>query len=115
MCQQTHQKLPIGRRLYGCLPSALSWLVLVSSFLESEISFRNDRTPPRAMAKWRGIRFDIAKQGDNRNVADEYRYLTVEAIKADLDTKRTDLHIAIENWQHDLNIGTIVRTANAFN
>ena len=25
------------------------------------------------------------------------------------------MQIAIENWQHDLNIGSIVRTANAFN
>ena len=42
-------------------------------------------------------------------------YWTVEAIKADLDTSRINLHIAIENWQHDMNIGTIVRNANAFN
>jgi tRNA G18 (ribose-2'-O)-methylase SpoU len=53
--------------------------------------------------------------GDSRNVADKYRYMTVEAIKAELDKTCTDLHVAIENWQHDLNIGTIVRTANAFN
>ena len=36
------------------------------------------------------------------------------AIVADLDTRRHDFHVAIENWQHDFNIGTIVRTANAF-
>ena len=39
----------------------------------------------------------------------------LEAIVADLDTapaRRS--HVAIENWQHDLNIGTVVRTANAF-
>jgi tRNA G18 (ribose-2'-O)-methylase SpoU len=53
--------------------------------------------------------------GDRRNVEDKYRYWTVDAIKADLDKSRVDLHIAIENWQHDLNIGTIVRNANAFN
>jgi tRNA G18 (ribose-2'-O)-methylase SpoU len=53
--------------------------------------------------------------GDVRNVSDKYRYWTVDAIKADLDKGRVDLHIAIENWQHDLNIGTIVRNANAFN
>ena len=53
--------------------------------------------------------------GDRRNVLDKYRYWTVEAIKADLDTNRIDLHVAIENWQHDMNIGTIVRNANAFN
>jgi len=58
---------------------------------------------------------ELLENGDRRNVEDNYRYWTVEAIKADLATRRTDLHVAIENWQHDLNIGTIVRSANAFN
>lgn len=57
----------------------------------------------------------LLAEGDRRNVEDKYRYWTVEAIKADLDKSRVDLHVAIENWQHDLNIGTIVRNANAFN
>src|SRR3712207_8335023 len=48
------------------------------------------------------------------NVVDRYRYWTVEAIVADLDRRRHRFHVAIENWQHDFNIGTIVRTANAF-
>jgi tRNA G18 (ribose-2'-O)-methylase SpoU len=52
--------------------------------------------------------------GDARNVADRYRYWTVEAIVADLDTRRHPFHVAIENFGHDLNIGTVVRTANAF-
>jgi tRNA G18 (ribose-2'-O)-methylase SpoU len=62
-------------------------------------------------------RFDeeLLANGDRRNVGDKYRYWTVEAIKADLDKTRVDLHVAIENWQHDMNIGTIVRNANAFN
>jgi tRNA G18 (ribose-2'-O)-methylase SpoU len=47
-------------------------------------------------------------------VIDRYRYWSMEAIVADLDTKRHPFHVAIENWQHDLNIGTVVRTANAF-
>ncbi len=58
---------------------------------------------------------ELLQNGDRRNVLDKYRYYTVEAIKADLDKNRATLHIAIENWQHDLNIGTIVRAANAFN
>jgi len=58
---------------------------------------------------------DLLAHGDRRNVLDTYRYWTVEAIVADLDAKRNPLHIAIENWHHDLNIGSIVRTANAFN
>lgn len=57
---------------------------------------------------------ELLAEGDRRNVLDRYRYWTVEAIVADLDPKRHTFHVAIENWQHDLNIGTVVRTANAF-
>ncbi|WP_092504643.1 TrmH family RNA methyltransferase [Agrococcus jejuensis] len=57
---------------------------------------------------------ELLEHGDRRNVVDEYRYWTVEAIVADLDARRHPFHVAIENWQHDLNIGSIVRTANAF-
>lgn len=57
---------------------------------------------------------ELLRHGDRRNVADRYRYWRVEAIVADLDTRRHEFAIAIENWQHDLNIGTVVRTANAF-
>jgi tRNA G18 (ribose-2'-O)-methylase SpoU len=56
----------------------------------------------------------LLAEGDRRNVVDRYRYWTLEAIVADLDARRHDFHVAIENWQHDFNIGTIVRTANAF-
>jgi len=56
----------------------------------------------------------LLREGDRRNVVDRYRYWSVEAIRADLDTHRHDFHVAIENWRHDFNIGTIVRTANAF-
>ena len=58
---------------------------------------------------------ELLENGDRRNVLDKYRYWSVEAIVADLDIKRHKLQIAIENWQHDLNIGSVVRTANAFN
>ncbi|GAA1336787.1 TrmH family RNA methyltransferase [Arthrobacter roseus] len=56
----------------------------------------------------------LLANGDTRNVVDEYRYWEHDAIVADLDTKRHSFHVAIENWQHDLNIGSVVRTANAF-
>ena len=56
----------------------------------------------------------LLAEGDRRNVADKYRYWTMDAIIADLDERRHDFHIAIENWQHDMNIGTVVRSANAF-
>jgi tRNA G18 (ribose-2'-O)-methylase SpoU len=59
--------------------------------------------------------FELLRDGDRRNVLDGYRYWTNEAIVADLDTRRHQFHVAIENWQHDMNIGTVVRTANAFN
>jgi len=58
---------------------------------------------------------ELLENGDRRNVLDHYRYWSVAAIVADLDKRRNPLRIAIENWQHDLNIGSIVRTANAFN
>jgi tRNA G18 (ribose-2'-O)-methylase SpoU len=57
---------------------------------------------------------ELLKYGDTRNVIDRYRYWRMEAIVADLDEHRHPFHVAIENWQHDLNIGSIVRTANAF-
>jgi tRNA G18 (ribose-2'-O)-methylase SpoU len=56
----------------------------------------------------------LLAEGDRRNVVDRYRYWRLEAIVADLDTRRHPFHVAIENWQHDFNIGTVVRTANAF-
>ena len=57
---------------------------------------------------------DLLAAGDRRNVVDRYRYWRREAIVADLDTRRHPVHVAIENWQHDFNIGSVVRTANAF-
>jgi tRNA G18 (ribose-2'-O)-methylase SpoU len=86
-----------------------------------------DLTPPEAVldsvgvGPWAGPwpadpRYDpeLLCHGDRRNVVDRYRYWTVEAIVADLDRRRHPFHVAIENWRHDLNIGTVVRTANAF-
>ena len=63
-----------------------------------------------------GDHFDpeLLRDGDRRNVGDRYRYWSVEAIRADLDGRRHPFHVAIENWEHDRNIGTVVRTANAF-
>jgi tRNA G18 (ribose-2'-O)-methylase SpoU len=57
---------------------------------------------------------ELLANGDARNVVDAYRYWTMDAIVADLDTRRHAFHVAIENWQHDMNIGSIVRSANAF-
>jgi tRNA G18 (ribose-2'-O)-methylase SpoU len=56
----------------------------------------------------------LLEQGDTRNVIDPYRYWSMDAIVADLDARRHPFHVAIENWQHDMNIGSIVRSANAF-
>ena len=57
---------------------------------------------------------DLLAEGDRRNVVDRYRYWNHDAIVADLDTRRHPFHVAIENWEHDFNIGTVVRNANAF-
>ena len=63
-----------------------------------------------------GPEYDVKllEEGDTRNVVDKYRYWSREAIIADLDQSRHSFHIAIENWEHDFNIGTVVRNANAF-
>jgi len=77
--------------------------------------------PPVGVGPWEGPRPDdprldpdLLAGGDRRNVVDAYRYWRHEAVVADLDIRRHDFHVAIENWQHDLNIGSVVRTANAF-
>ena len=57
---------------------------------------------------------ELLAKGDTRNVIDRYRYWRMDAIVADLDELRHPFHVAIENWQHDMNIGSIVRSANAF-
>ena len=57
---------------------------------------------------------ELLAEGDRRNVVDAYRYWTREAIRKDIDKRRHALHIAIENFENDSNIGTVVRTANAF-
>lgn len=57
---------------------------------------------------------ELLEHGDSRNVIDRYRYWRMDAIVADLDQQRHPFHVAIENWQHDMNIGSIVRSANAF-
>ncbi len=62
-------------------------------------------------------RFDseLLDEGDRRNVLDRYRYWSVQAIKEDLDSRgRHEFEVAVENWTHDFNIGSMVRTANAF-
>jgi len=86
---------------------------------------RVSSTEPVGVGPWPGGRAawpddarldpELLEHGDRRNVVDRYRYWSVEAIVADLDTRRHPFHVAIENWGHDLNIGSVVRTANAFN
>jgi tRNA G18 (ribose-2'-O)-methylase SpoU len=57
---------------------------------------------------------ELLATGDRRNVLDRYRYWRRGAIVADLDTRRHPFHVAVENWQHDMNIGAVIRNANAF-
>mgnify|MGYP000045797176 CR=1 FL=1 len=76
---------------------------------------------PPGVGPWSGPLPDDAKYdpellraGDARNVVDAYRYWTREAVIEDIDRRRHPLHIAIENFGNDANIGAVVRTANAF-
>jgi len=80
-----------------------------------------DTEPGYGVGPWEGelpadARYDpdLLREGDRRNVVDRYRYWQHAAIVADLDALRHPFHVAIENWQHDFNIGSVVRTANAF-
>lgn len=83
-----------------------------------------DEAPQHGVGPWPGgpeawpddprLDPELLAAGDTRNVVDHYRYWRMEAIVADLDARRHPFHVAIENWQHDLNIGSIVRSANAF-
>ena len=57
---------------------------------------------------------ELLAGGDRRNVADRYRYWRVDAVREDLAARAHPFHVAIENWQHDFNIGAVVRNANAF-
>ena len=57
---------------------------------------------------------ELLANGDRRNVVDAYRYWSMDAIVAELDARRHPFHVAIENFENDMNIGTVVRTANAF-
>lgn len=77
--------------------------------------------PPVGVGPWPGELPDdphydpeLLAQGDTRNVVDAYRYWRREEIVADIDRRRHPFHVAIENFGHDANIGTVVRTANAF-
>ena len=57
---------------------------------------------------------ELLAGGDRRNVVDRYRYWRRDAIVADLDERRHPFHVAIENFQHDFNIGSVVPAAKAF-
>ncbi|PPG35908.1 rRNA methyltransferase [Pseudoclavibacter sp. RFBG4] len=92
--------------------------------MSEQQQFGSEDDAPHGVGPWPGGREDwpegpwfdaeLLEHGDRRNVIDRYRYWSMDAIVADLDTKRHAFHVAIENWQHDMNIGSIVRSANAF-
>jgi tRNA G18 (ribose-2'-O)-methylase SpoU len=84
----------------------------------------DDATPPYGVGPWPGgpdawpddprLDPELLDAGDRRNVVDEFRYWRMDAIVDELSRRRHPFHVAIENWQHDMNIGSIVRSANAF-
>lgn len=51
---------------------------------------------------------------DTRNVVDEFKHRAHDDIVRALDERGASLEIAIENLERDFNMGTIVRSANAF-
>lgn len=98
-----------------------AWPEAATRAVLSQIVTDEETRPEVGVGPWPGEwpadpRYDpeLLAMGDRRNVVDRYRYWRREAIVADLDSRRHEFHVAIENWQHDLNIGTVVRNANAF-
>ncbi len=88
----------------------------------SDTPFEADMAPAHGVGPWGGewptgphFDPDLLRDGDRRNVVVRYRYWRLVALVGDLDSRRHPFHVAIENWQHDFNIGSVVRTANAFN
>ena len=59
--------------------------------------------------------FVVDPKEDVRNLIDRYKGLSNERVKNILSIKRVELEVAIENIDHDFNVGTIVRSANNFN
>lgn len=49
-----------------------------------------------------------------RNVRDHYKSVSSEDIKEDLRKKALPAAVLVQNLEHDFNIGTIMRSANAF-
>lgn len=100
--------------------------LLIAPRTHSQISVLNSHDPAEpitgpGLGPWQGevpddprLDPELLRDGDHRNVVDDYRYWKLEAIVEDLDTRRNPFHVAIENLEHDFNIGSIVRTANAF-
>lgn len=93
----------------------------MSELSAADAGARQEAAPDYGVGPWEGpfpegAHWDpvLLRDGDRRNVVDRYRYWNHDAIVADLDSRRHDFHVAIENWQHDFNIGSVVRTANAF-
>lgn len=59
--------------------------------------------------------FVIEPELDTRNLVDEFKGKSNEQVRAELGERRNSLEVAIENVEHDFNVGTIVRSANNFN
>ena len=57
---------------------------------------------------------ELLEHGDRRNVVDKYRFWMHDEIISDLDSRRHPFHVGVEKWEHDFNIGSVVRNATAF-
>lgn len=109
---------PSGEQMADATISRLAELLAVLAAFDATSSAEQEAigVGPHPQPWPNDVRLDPAllAGGDRRNVVDRYRYWRTEAVVADLDERRHPFHVAIENWQHDLNIGTVVRNANAF-
>jgi tRNA G18 (ribose-2'-O)-methylase SpoU len=51
---------------------------------------------------------------DTRNVTNFFKYWTDEAIKTNLDSKRHNFSVLVQNVIKDFNLSTVIRSSNAF-
>ena len=77
--------------------------------------FSSEIAPEREIRRDFSAEITPDRENDTRNLIDDFKGLSVEEVREKLNQNRSKFHVAIENFQHDFNIGTIARNANAFN
>ena len=75
--------------------------------------FSSEIAPEREIRRDSSAEITPDRENDTRNLIDDFKGLSVEEVREKLNQNRSKFHVAIENFQHDFNIGTIARNANA--